>query len=283
MNTATTQQIKTRNYAYRYEHPRLYPYVLNDMIISKNEAGPGDKVAAFDLPTTDGGRVSSVDLKAKGQPVLLVFGSLTCPITEGGAEGLKQLHSIYGEKVRFVMIKVREAHPGWTIGQPQTFEEKRSQALDLKSHHNFPFEVAIDDIDGTFHSSLDSRPNSAYVIDPSGTILFRAQWANETRSIGEALEAIVAGKNPPAPFVSRTMHSIAQALGYAKSVHDAAGKGALLDTWKVVPPLGVMMLLTDLFFFLPRNMRGLPAMLLTMGLMTAAMAGIVILIARFTF
>jgi hypothetical protein len=170
------------------------------------------------------------------------------------------------------MIKVREAHPGGTIGQAQTFEEKRSQALALKSHHNFPFEVAIDDIDGTFHSSLDSRPNSAYVIDPSGTILFHAQWANETQAIGEALKAIVAGENPKQPFITRTVHSIAQALGYAKSVHDAAGKGALLDTWKVLPPLGIMMTLSELFFFLPRNKRGLPAMLLTMGLMAAVAA-----------
>ncbi len=283
MNTVITQQTKTTNYAYRYEHPRLYPYVLNDMIVSKNEAGPGDKVEAFDLQTTDGERIRSADLKEKGQLLLLVFGSLTCPITEGGAEGLKQLHSIFGEKVRFVMITVREAHPGGTIGQPQTFEEKRNQAIDLKRHHNLPFEVAIDDIDGTFHRSLDSRPNSAYVIDPLGTILFRAQWANETQAIGEALKAIVAGKNPREPFISRTMHSIAQALGYAKSVHDAAGKGALLDTWKVLPPLGVMMLLTYLFFFLPRNKRGLPAMILTMSSMTAAMAGLVLLIVRFAF
>jgi hypothetical protein len=174
------------------------------------------------------------------------------------------------------MIKVREAHPGGTIGQPQAFEEKLSQALDLKRHHNLPFEVAIDDIDGTFHQSLDSRPNSAYVIDPSGTILFHAQWANETEAIGEALKAIVAGKKPKEPFVTRTIHAIAQALGYAKSVHDAAGKGALLDTWKVLPPLGLMMLLTELFFFLPRNKRGLPAMLLTFGLMTLVTVGAVI-------
>jgi hypothetical protein len=44
-----------------------------------------------------------------------------------------------------------------------------------------------------------------------------------------------------------------------------------------------MMLLTDLFFFLPRSKRGLPSMLLTMGLMTAVMVGAVILITRFTF
>lgn len=283
MNTATTQQTKITTDGYRYEHPRLYPDVMNDMFISKNELGPGDKVKPFDLQTTDGGHLRSADLKANGQPVLLVFGSRTCPVTESGAEGLKQLHVTYGKKVRFVMIKVREAHPGGTIGQPQSSEEKLHHAVDLKNHHNLPFEVAVDDIDGTFHRSLGSRPNSAYVIDPSGTILFRAQWANETQAIQEALEAIVAGKKPAQPSVSRTMHSITQMLGYVNPVLDAAGKGARLDTWKVVPPLGIMMTLTDLFFFLPRNKRGLPAMLLTMGFMTAAMAGVVILIIRFAF
>jgi hypothetical protein len=44
-----------------------------------------------------------------------------------------------------------------------------------------------------------------------------------------------------------------------------------------------MMLLTDLFFFLPRSKRGLPSMLLTMVLMTAMMVGVVVFIAQFAF
>ena len=277
MNTSTTQtRIPTDGY--RYDHPRLYPDIVNDMYIPKGDLGPGDKVKPFDLQTTDGGRFRSADLAAKGQPVLLVFGSLTCPVTESAAGGLKQLYASYGNKVRFVMVKVREAHPGQTIRQPQTFEQKLRHAVDLKNHHGLPFEMAVDDIDGTFHRTLGSRPNSAYVIDPSGTIIFRAQWANETQAIGEALEAIFAGKTPPEPAVTRTLHSITQMVGYINPVLDAAGKGAHLDTWKVVPPMGMMMALSELFFFLPRNKRGLPAMVLTMALMAAVIAMAVILI-----
>jgi peroxiredoxin len=278
MNTTTIQQAVISANEYRYEHPRLYPDVINDMFITKSDLGPGDKVQAFDLETTDGGRLRSADLKITGQPVLLVFGSTTCPVTESAADGLKQLYATYGNKVRFVMVKVREAHPGKTIVQPQTIEEKRRHAVDLKNHHNLPFEVAVDDIDGTFHRSLGSRPNSAYVIDPSGTILFRAQWANETQSIGDALAAIVAGKTPQEPSVTRTLHSITQMVGYIHPVLDAAGKGAHLDTWKVVPPMGMMMALSELLFFLPRNKRGLPAMLLMMALMTAVAAAVVIFV-----
>lgn len=223
--------------SYRFDHPRISD-IVNDMHIRKGDVGPGDTVKPFDLQTTDGGRLRSADIAANGQPALLVFGSRTCPVTESAVEGLEQLHALYGHKTRFVMVQVREAHPGKTIGQPHTFEQKVRHAIDLKNHHHLPFEVAVDDIDGTFHRALGSRPNSAYVIDPSGTILFRAQWANETQPIGEALAAIVAGNAPPAPTVTRTFHAITQTVGYMSAVLDAAGKGARLDTWKVAPTHG---------------------------------------------
>jgi peroxiredoxin len=260
---------------YRFNHPRIRD-IIHDMYIRKGEPGPGDKVQPFDMETTDGDPLNSTDVSAKGQPVLLVFGSRTCPVTESAAEGLKELHAIYGNKVRFVMVQVREAHPGGTICQPKTSKEKLRHAQDLKSHHNLPFEVAVDNIDGTFHRSLGSRPNSAYVIDPAGTILFRAQWANETQPIAEALAAIAAGKTPPTPKVTRTFHAVTQTIGYMSPVLDAAGKGARLDTWKVAPPMSVMMTLADLFFFLPRNKRRLPAMTLPMGFTTGIVVAAVL-------
>ncbi|MBZ0276634.1 MAG: redoxin domain-containing protein [Anaerolineae bacterium] len=279
MNTRVSQTPITAS-SYRYDHPKIYPDIMNDMFMRKSDLGPGDKVQPFDLHMTDGTHLKSSDLIGNGQPVLLVFGSETCPVTESGAEGLKQLYATYGKKIRFVMVTVREAHPGQTIRQPKTFEEKMRRAVSLKNRHNLPFDVAADDIDGEFHRTLGSRPNSAYVIDPSGTIIFRAQWANETEATGEALAAIVAGKQPPKPAVTNTLHSITQMIGYMNPVLDAAGKGARLDTWMVVPPMGMMMTLSELFFFLPRHKRGLPAMLLTMGLMTAAFAAVIILLAQ---
>ena len=259
---------------YRFDHPRIRD-IINDMYIRKHESGPGDKVKPFDMETTDGGFLKSIDVSAKGLPVLLVFGSRTCPVTESAAEGLKQLHAIYGNEVRFVMVQVREAHPGQTIGQPKTPAEKLHHAQDLKRHHNLPFEVAVGDIDGTFHRSLGSRPNSAYLIDPSGTILFRAQWPNETEAIAGALGAILSGKKPPTPKVTRTFHAMTQTIGYMNPVLDAAGKGACLDTWKVAPPMGVMMTVSDLIFFLPPNKRGLPAMIFVMVTLALVAAAVI--------
>jgi hypothetical protein len=122
-------------------------------------------------------------------------------------------------------------------------------------------------MDGTFHRALGARPNSAFVVDPSGTIVFRAQWANETLAIGDALDAIVRGQAPPIPTVTRTLSAVTKTVGFMSAVLDSAGPGARLDTWKVAPPMAVMMHAADLFFFLPREKRGLPAMALVMSVM----------------
>ncbi|MGE0862924.1 MAG: peroxiredoxin family protein [Vicinamibacterales bacterium] len=250
--------------SYRFDHPRIAD-ILNDMYIRADELGPGDVIGPFDLHTTDGTVLNSADLARRAQPVLLVFGSRTCPVTEDGADGLRNLHAQYGDQVRFVMIQVREAHPGSLIGQPKTFGQKLRHAVDLKAHHQLPFEVAVDDIDGTFHRWLGARPNSAYLIDPTGVIVFRAQWANQSEAIGEALHAVTAGRTPARQAVTRTPQTIMRMLGHVGPVLDAAGAGARLDTWKVAPPMAMMMTVADLFAFLPRSQRGLPAMALTIG------------------
>jgi thiol-disulfide isomerase/thioredoxin len=255
---------------YRFDHPRMYPDVMNDMIMTSKDIGPGDMTPKFDLALTDGTRLTSTDLAAGNRPVLIIFGSRTCPVTESAAPGLKRLYAAYGNRIRFVMINVREAHPGGNVTQPKTDAQKLRRALDLKDHHQLPFEVAIDDLDGTFHRAFGARPNSAYVLAPSGKILFRAQWANETAAIDAALAEIASGKAPRKQSVTRTFHAIARMIGYISPVMRDAGKGARIDTWKVAPPLGMMMVLANLFPFLPRDKRGFPVMVLFTAIIAAA-------------
>lgn len=273
--TAASRRLASAALAYDFDHPRLFPDVLNDLWIRKNDLGPGDDIGTFDLPTTEGGRFRSSDLPTDGRPVLLAFGSRTCPITESAVPGLRRLHERYGHRVRFVMLAVREAHPGAIIPQPHTPGEKAQHAAALRSHHALPFEVAIDELDGALHRRLGSRPSSAFLVEPSGRIAFRAQWSNETDAIAEAVEAVAGGTSPRRPSVTRTLSAFATAMGFAGAVHDAAGKGARLDTWRIAPPLGVMMLLSELLFFLPRERRGGTAMALMTGIGVAIAATLV--------
>lgn len=251
---------------YRYDHPRMYPDILNDMFIRKDDLGPGDVVDLPRLTTVDDELINWPDRHGSDVPLLLVFGSLTCPVTESGAHGLVALHRKFGHQIRFVLVNVREAHPGSRVPQPKTIEQKVQNARELRSRHRIPFEVAVDDIDGTLHRLFGGRPNSVYVISASGKILFRAQWANETAAIERALGEIAAGKPVSNPSVTRTMPAMMKMVGHMRPVLSTAGKGATLDTWKVAPPLGMMMVLSGLFPFFPRKYRGAPAMLLFMAL-----------------
>ena len=220
---------------YRFEHLAL-PTVLRDMYYRRGDPGPGDPVPDFDLPTLDGGRFRSTELGETG-PALLIFGSYTCPVTDSAAPGLKELYARFSDRVRFVMVDVREAHPGKAVPQPKTLGEKMAHAEQLRDLHGFAFEVAVDDIDGTLHRALSPKPNSAYVLGKDGTILFRAQWANDTKSLAAALDVIAAGDSPSRSQSGGVVRPILRQFRYMASVLDRAGGGAWRDMWRVAPPM----------------------------------------------
>jgi hypothetical protein len=174
--------------------------------------------------------------------MLLIFGSSTCPVTDNAAPGLNELYVRFGDRVRFVMVNVREAHPGKAVPQPKTIEAKMTHAERLRDLHCFQFEVAVDDVDGSLHRALSPKPNSAYVLGAGGTILFRAHWANDTRAIEAALDAIVAGR-PPHPAQSGSLlNPTVRILRNIAPVLDRAGRGAWADMWEVAPPLAAVAL-----------------------------------------
>jgi hypothetical protein len=121
-------------------------------------------------------------------------------------------------------------------------EAKMARAERLRNLHCFHFEVAVDDVDGTLHRALSPKPNSAYVLGAGGAILFRAHWANDTKAIEAALEAIVAGR-PPYPAQSGgLLNPTVRILRNIAPVLDRAGSGAWADMWRVAPPLAAIAL-----------------------------------------
>jgi hypothetical protein len=66
---------------YRFDHPTM-GIVLRDMRIPRTDPGPGDAIPAFGVTTTDGITIDNASLRRDGRPTLIVFGSLTCPVTE---------------------------------------------------------------------------------------------------------------------------------------------------------------------------------------------------------
>jgi hypothetical protein len=133
-------------------------------------------------------------------------------------------------------------------------DEKMRNARALKSHHRFGFEVAVDGIDGTVHRAFGTRPSSTYIIDPSGTIVFRAHWSNRPEPLEEALRAVVAGRAPSPTNVGQTTRALTRMTAQR------------------------MITLSGLFRSLPSERRVAPTVAITLAFgAAAASAGLLVL------
>ncbi|MDY7087715.1 MAG: alkyl hydroperoxide reductase [Actinomycetota bacterium] len=244
--------------------------LLDDLTFGRDTPGPGDRMPAFDLPTLDGGRFTDAELGPR--PVLMVFGSRTCPVTESAGPVLAALHHDFGGRVRFVLVNTREAHPGERFGQPQTAEDKWRHAEELRRHHEVRFEVAVDNLDGGLHRAMSPKPNSAYLLDTTGVIQYRAHWANDEQGLRTALTAVTAGL-APARGRSRAMAGpLLRAVGHLPAVVQFAGGRVERDIWLAATPLAVLARVSRLFRRLPEDRRGLAAAALAAAIAVLAVS-----------
>ena len=119
-------------------------------------------------------------------------------------------------------------------------DQKTAHAEQLGILQGFEFEVAVDDIDGTLHHALSPKPNSAYVLGKDGTILFRAQWANDTKALAAALNAVAVGKSPSPSQSGGLVRPMLRMLPDVAPVLSRAGGGAWRDMWRVALPLAAV-------------------------------------------
>ena len=147
---------------YRYQHFTT-KLLIHDGSFHKGAKRPGERLPEFDLPTTDRERIATQDFGDR--PLLLVTGSITCPMTASAAPAVQALYEEFGGRIDFIMLYVREAHPGEHFGQAETFEEKLENARLLKQFYDIPWTVAADNIGGDLHRALDPKPNAAFLMD----------------------------------------------------------------------------------------------------------------------
>jgi len=135
----------------------------------------GEKALDFRATTLEGKDASLSDLL--GNWIVLEMGSITCPVTESKVVPMNDLARIFSD-VTFLVLYVREAHPGEKIGQHSSFEEKSSCAKRFRDEYGVTRKIMIDDIEGSAHQKYGSMPNSVYIINPSGKVVFRGDWNN---------------------------------------------------------------------------------------------------------
>ena len=156
-----------------YNNKRFKPNDYNfDMFI-----GPRAGEKFIDHTFTELGTGKEVKLSDfEGQWTVLETGSSTCSMYTKNIPTMKDIAGEYPD-VTFVLIYVREAHPGERLGPHETMEEKMAAAKLVAPRYGEHRRVLVDNLAGDFHRGYGAMPNVLYVIRPDGTIHYRCNWA----------------------------------------------------------------------------------------------------------
>jgi len=174
--------MRTSMNEYNYQHFDPKDYNFMDFPGPK----PGEKYIDFETTTIEGQKVHLSGYLDK--PIVLETGSITCPIYANASRPMLKLKEAY-PALNFLILYIREAHPGSKTPAQRTMGDKLENAKKMQTLYHETRTILVDDIQGTAHQLYGSMPNMVYVIDTDGTVLFRANW-NDFNKIKEVLDTV---------------------------------------------------------------------------------------------
>jgi thiol-disulfide isomerase/thioredoxin len=187
----------------KLRHDRLVGVLKGD-VGSFNE-GPqlGELAPDFTLETQDGkGPITLSSFRGK-KPVVLTFGSYTCPPYRSLSPTLNPLRERYGDRVEFLAVYVREAHPtdGWStegnsqigieVKQPTSQSERLAVAQKFCSVLKPSFPLLVDEFNDRVGHAYSGMPNRLYLIDRDGKVAYKSGRGPQGYKTGELAQSIV--------------------------------------------------------------------------------------------
>ena len=112
-------------------------------------------------------------------------------MTLGARPGLDHLYRDFGDSVQLVSVYTREAHPGELYPHHTSEGQKLRHAIDWAEQDQIPWPVTVDTLDGKTHRAYGPLPNSAYLIDRTGHVAFRALWAGQEGLLRDRIEELL--------------------------------------------------------------------------------------------
>ena len=133
------------------------------------------------------GKEKEVKLSKKyaKKPVVLTFGSYTCPPFRRSLEGMKDVYQAHKKDCHFLFIYVKEAHAsdGWVSGgnvaqgieikQHKTYEERSGAAKTCQGKLEITMPILIDSLDNATAMQYGGIPNRAYLIGKDGKVVYK--------------------------------------------------------------------------------------------------------------
>lgn len=230
----------------RYNREHFGPGVLLaelGLALGSRGPRPGEPAPEFELADAAGRSWRLGELR--GRPVVLIFGSGTCPATLGSLPSLKEVYRALGDRAVWLFVYVREAHPGEGMSWHRSYRQKVRQAEEFREGENVPWPVLIDDVDGSVHRAYGMLPNAVFLIDVDGRVAFRGDRAHGPtlrRALAELLER--GGHGPVAGGVDHGIHPLGSII-YGWTALRRGGRAAVRDVVLGTPPAAAVLWLGD--------------------------------------
>ena len=135
--------------------------------------------------------IGSLDLTRLSKPIVLVFGSYTCPKLRGSAADLKRISQAYRDRIDFRLVYIREAHAeggaesqwqstinlkeGVSLAPARTLPEKQEHASFCLRKLDLPFPAVVDGMDGAAETAYQAWPSRLYLVGSDGKVAFQTR------------------------------------------------------------------------------------------------------------
>jgi peroxiredoxin len=125
--------------------------------------------------------------QCKDKPVVLTFGSYTCPPFRRSLEGMEEVYQAHKKDCNFLFVYVKEAHAsdGWVsrgnlsqgieIKQHKTYEERSGAAKTCQGKLEISMPILIDSLDDATAKQYGGVPNRAYLIAKGGLVIYKGE------------------------------------------------------------------------------------------------------------
>lgn len=189
----------------------------------------GTEAPGFELPDLEGRHHRLRDFR--GHPVVIEFGSYTCPIFCGHLPTMEDVAREHPDTT-FLVVYTREAHPGEVTPAHATQADKHRAAARLVSEERTSRAILVDDLDGTVHRSYGGGWDSVFVLGAQGRVVLRRAW-NDPGHVRVALAALADGTAKLSESVEMTPPASRAGFGHGLL---RGGASAVLDFYRSAPP-----------------------------------------------
>jgi peroxiredoxin len=174
------------------------------------EGGPQINGLAPDFELPEVGQKRQVRLSEfrSKTPVVLVFGSYSCPNFRSSADALNALFRHYGQRASFFLVYIQEAHAaghwqstrnmreGISVDPALTMQDKEDHAAMCTRKLHLEFPALVDRMDGSMEAAYAAWPSRAFVIGPEGLVRYSTRLTQldfHAEEMERALRAAIAG------------------------------------------------------------------------------------------